>query len=307
MIGGGILMKRALSFSFLYVLLFVGASDASAHDIEAHVKHGYADSGGVKIHYVTLGQGPLIVMIHGFPDYWYTWRHQMEALSSNFQVVAIDQRGYNLSDKPKGVENYDVSLLVGDVAAVIKQLGQSRATIAGHDWGGRVAWTFAMNHPDMTERLIILNLPHPRGINRELVNNPQQRQNSQYARNFQQEGAHLRLTAEGLSGWVRDPEAKKKYVEAFKRSDFEAMLNYYKRNYPREPYTIDESPVVKVKCPVLIFHGMKDTALLYPALNGTWDWVEKDLTIVTVPDAGHFVQQDAAETVSKTMKWWLTK
>jgi pimeloyl-ACP methyl ester carboxylesterase len=97
-------------------------------------------------------------MIHGFPDFWYTWRHQMDALSQTFQVVAIDQRGYNLSDKPKGVESYDMRLLVGDVAAVIRHLGRDRATIVGHDWGGIVAWQFAMNLPQMTENLVILNL-----------------------------------------------------------------------------------------------------------------------------------------------------
>ena len=124
--------------------------------------HGYAVSeGGVKIHYASLGNGPLVVMIHGFPDFWYSWRHQMAALSDTFQVVAIDQRGYNLSDKPKGVESYDMRLLVGDVAAVIRHLGRDKATIVGHDWGGVVAWQFAMNLPQMTENLVILNLPHP--------------------------------------------------------------------------------------------------------------------------------------------------
>jgi pimeloyl-ACP methyl ester carboxylesterase len=124
-------------------------------------------------------------MIHGFPDFWYSWRHQMEALSDRFQVVAIDQRGYNLSDKPKGVENYDVRLLVGDVAAVIRHLGRDKATIVGHDWGGVVAWQFALNLPQMTENLIILNLPHPNGLLRELRSNTAQIKNSEYARNFQ--------------------------------------------------------------------------------------------------------------------------
>src|SRR5437870_11259254 len=87
-------------------------------DFESRVEHGYADSNGVKIHYASLGQGPLMVMIHGFPDFWYTWRDQMAELSSQYQTVAIDQRGYNLSGKPKGVDNYDMALLVGDVAAV---------------------------------------------------------------------------------------------------------------------------------------------------------------------------------------------
>lgn len=278
-----------------------------ASDIESKVKHGYADSNGVKIHYATLGSGPLLVMIHGFPDFWYTWRDQMESLSDRFQCVAIDQRGYNLSDKPKGIENYDVRLLVGDVAAVIKSLGQERAIIVGHDWGGLVAWQFALNLPQMTDRLIILNLPHPRGLTRELAHNPEQQKNSQYARNFQQPDAASKLTPEQLAGWVKDPAAREKYIEAFKRSDIEAMLNYYKRNYPREPYTEDTTPVVKTQMSVLMIHGLGDTALLAGALNNTWDWMGKDLTLITIPGSGHFVQQDASELVSRTMKAWLLR
>lgn len=277
----------------------------SAADIESKVTHGYADSNGVKIHYASLGQGPLIVMIHGFPDFWYTWRDQMEALSDKFQCVAIDQRGYNLSDKPKGVENYDVRLLVGDVVAVIKALGREKAIIVGHDWGGLVAWQFALNLPRMTDKLIILNLPHPRGLSRELANNPAQQKASEYARNFQKPGATM--TPEQLAFWVKDPEVKKKYVEAFQRSDIEAMLNYYKRNYPREPYVEDTSPVVKTKMPVLMIHGLGDTALLSGALNNTWDWMGMDLTLVTIPGASHFVQQDASDLVSRTMRSWLLR
>lgn len=283
------------------------AASIYAADIESKVTHGYADSNGVKIHYASLGQGPLIVMIHGFPDFWYTWRDQMAALSDKFQCVAIDQRGYNLSDKPKGVENYDVRLLVGDVIAVIHALGKEKAIIVGHDWGGLVAWQVALNVPQATEKLIILNLPHPRGLARELANNPAQQKNSQYARNFQQPDAASKLTAEGLAFWVKDPEARKKYVEAFKRSDFEAMLNYYKRNYPREPYVEDTSPVVKTQMPVLMIHGLGDTALLSGALNNTWDWMGQDLTLVTIPGASHFVQQDASELVSKSMRMWLLR
>ncbi len=281
------------------------AVSVQAASIDARVKDGYADSNGVKIHYASLGSGPLIVMIHGFPDFWYTWRDQMAALSDSYQCVAIDQRGYNLSDKPKGVENYRLPLLVGDVAAVIKSLGRDKAIIVGHDWGGMVAWNFALMHPEMTDKLIILNLPHPRGLMRELAHNPEQQKNSQYARNFQQPDAASKVTAEALAGRVRDPEAHAKYLEAFQRSDIEAMLNYYKANYPREPYAEDTSPLVKVQAPVLMFHGLKDTALLAGALNNTWDWLDKDLTLVTVPNAGHWVQADAPDLVSKTMKWWL--
>ena len=238
----------------------------------------------------------------------------MAALADRFQVVAIDQRGYNLSDKPKGVESYDVRLLVGDVAAVVRSLGKDKATLVGHDWGGVVAWYFAMNLPQMTENLIVLNLPHPTGLARELKNNPDQIKNSEYARNFRAKSPDdptvffgRPMTAENLSMWVRDADARKRYVEAFKRSDFEAMLNYYKRNYPAG-VGADAPPALelpKVKVPVLLFHGLNDTALNAEGLSGTWNWLEKDLTLVTVPGASHFVQQDAAALVSYTMKWWL--
>jgi pimeloyl-ACP methyl ester carboxylesterase len=300
--------RLPLRLSRLLIILCVFlAVPAVASDIETRVEHGYANNNGVKIHYASIGKGPLIVMIHGFPDFWYSWRDQMDALSSTHQVVAIDQRGYNLSDKPKGIENYDMALLVSDVVAVIKAVGRDKAIVVGHDWGGAVAWTLAMMRPEVVDKLIILNLPHPRGLGRELANNPKQQQNSQYARNFQKEGAEKQLTAEGLTFWVKDPEAKKKYVEAFNRSDFEAMLNYYKRNYPREPYREDPSPVVKVKMPVLMIHGLADTALLAPALNNNWEYVEKDLTLVTIPGAGHFVQQDASDLVTRSIKMWLSR
>ncbi|HUQ86633.1 MAG TPA: alpha/beta hydrolase [Vicinamibacterales bacterium] len=284
-------------------------------DVFDRVTHGYAVSeGGVKIHYASLGKGPLVVMIHGFPDFWYSWRHQMAALSEHFQVVAIDQRGYNLSDKPKGVENYDMRLLVGDVAAVVKHLKAERATIVGHDWGGVVAWQVAIAMPQMVERLIILNLPHPNGLFRELRSNPDQIKNSEYARNFQQKAATdptvffgMPMTPQTLSSWVTEVAAKPHYLEAFGRSDFEAMLNYYKRNYPRavgaDLPPLPEPP--KIAMPVLMFHGLGDTALNADGLSGTWKWLQKDLTLVTVPGAGHFVQQDAKELVTSTMQWWL--
>lgn len=293
----------------LLPLLAVSIAAATEHDIDVfdQVTHGYADNDGVKIHYATLGKGEPIIMIHGFPDFWYTWRDQMAALSTDYQVVAIDQRGYNLSDKPKGMDHYAVPFLVADVTAVIKAIGKEKAIICGHDWGGMVAWTFAMTHPEMTDRLIILNLPHPRGLARELATNPEQQKNSAYARRFQEEHAHEELTPEGLAFWVKDPKAKARYIEAFKQSDFEAMLHYYKKNYPREPYTLPTDPVVKVTCPVLMIHGLDDTALLSPALNGTWDWLEKDLTLVTIPGADHFVQQDASELVTQSMRMWLDR
>ena len=295
-------VRLVIVISVLIAATFADHARADEQDLG---KHGHAQSGDVKIHYVTMGKGPLVVMIHGFPDYWYTWRKQMPALAEHFQVVAIDQRGYNKSGQPKGVENYSMEKLVGDVKAVVEHFKQERATIVGHDWGGAVAWSFAMAHPKMTERLVILNLPHLNGLRRELANNPDQQRASAYARLFLKPGAASRLTAEGLTLWVRDREARVKYVEAFKRSSFEGMLNYYKANFPREPYEQPKDELPKVKCSVLMIHGLKDRALLAGALNDTWKWLDKDLTLVTLPGAGHFVQQDAADTVTRTMVNWL--
>jgi len=291
------------------LLMLATAAAGSAADLEARIKEGFADSAGVKIHYATIGSGPLVVMIHGFPDYWYTWRHQMEGLADKFQVVAIDQRGYNKSDKPAGVASYAMPLLVGDVIAVIKHLGKDKAIVVGHDWGGVVAWSLAMDAPQLVDKLVILNLPHPRGLVRELASNPEQQKNSAYARRFQAEGADKALTAEGLAKWVTDPQAKARYVEAFQRSDFAAMLSYYKANYPREPYTDDGATRFskKVQCPVLAIHGLKDTALLSSGLNNNWDYVDADYTLLTIPSAGHFVQQDAPELVTKTIRSWLLR
>lgn len=295
--------SRVCALPLLLAAALVPVARAADEELGSH---GFADSGGVKIHYVTRGEGPLVVMIHGFPDFWYTWRAQMPELSKHFQVVAIDQRGYNESDQPEGVENYTVDKLTADVEAVIKHFNKSKAVVVGHDWGGMVAWTFAMTRPEMTDRLVILNLPHPKGLMRELANNPDQQKASEYARNFQKDDAAKRIGVPGmLAFWVKDKDARKKYVEAFNRSSLEGMLNYYKANYPREPYE-DNRDFPQIQCRVLMIHGLKDTALLPGALNDTWKWIDKDLTLVTIPEASHFVQQDAAEKVTRTMVNWLT-
>jgi len=292
--------KMSIVRATFLIAIIIGATPSiakdSPKDLWDRVEHHNADSSGVKIHYVALGKGPLIVMIHGFPDFWYTWRKQMDALSAHYRVVAVDQRGYDLSDRPAGIEQYAMPLLVNDIA-----------------------WSLAMSHPEWIQALIILNLPHPSGIQREIKSNPEQRKNSQYAFNFQKPGAEKTLTAEKLAGWVKDDVARVHYIEAFKRSDFEAMLNYYRANYPRpdqdsatpssssSPPSPPAPPLPKVTVPVLEFHGLGDQALLPGALSGTWDLVDKDFTLVTIPGAGHFVQQDASDLVTTTMSDWLAR
>ncbi len=290
----------------LLVLMSGSPAEAQLPDVWDRVEHRTADNDGVSIHYVTLGEGPLVVMIHGFPDFWYLWRDYLTALSDDYQVVAIDQRGYNQSDKPTGVDQYTYEFLVGDVAAVIEDTGHESATIIGHDWGGAVAWQFAMQRPEMTDQLVVFNFPHPRGLQRELALNEQQNQNSAYARRFQAEGAHLALSAEQLAGLHgNDPMVYERYVEALRNSDFEGMLNYYKANYPSPPYVEDDSPVVMVQAPVLEFHGLDDPYLLPGALNDTWGFLEQNLTLVTIPAVGHWAVTEASAFTIPMLEAWL--
>src|SRR5258708_34743926 len=132
----------------------VAAKDFPPKDLWDRVEHHNADSNGVKIHYVAIGKGPLIVMIHGFPDFWYTWRKQMDALSGHYRVVAVDQRGYDLSGRPTGIEQYAMPLLVNDIGAGIKAEGRSSAVLVGHDCGGAVAGTLGVPHPARLQALV---------------------------------------------------------------------------------------------------------------------------------------------------------
>lgn len=308
---------RGLAGFALSVLLLGGCASAAAGGAPAAqagrpaaLEDRYAQNGDVRIHYVASGQGPLVVMIHGYPDYSGSWEQLTPMLNDRYRVAALDTRGYNLSDKPEGVENYEMPKLIADVEAVIRAEGYDKATILGHDWGGSIAWMFAFYYPQRLENLIVLSTPHPSLFMREMRTNPAQQASSQYARNFQQAGSEANMTAERLAARVRDPEMRAKYVEAFKRSSFAAMMNYYRANYPKttgpeavRPFMPD--PVPKIEVPLLVVHGMKDTALLSAGHAGTWDVASKDSTLVMVPDAGHFVQHDAAALVNTTIRNWL--
>jgi len=267
-----------------------------------------ATNNGVKIHYVLEGKGPLVVLIHGFPDYWATWKPLMAELNkAGYRTAALDTRGYNLSDKPQGVAAYAMPNLIGDVAAVIAAEGEKNAIVVGHDWGAAIAWQTTFFRPDLVNKLVIMSVPHPTGMAREMAANKAQQEGSNYARDFQKEGSEKNLTAEGLARWVQDPKEKPGYIEAFRRSDFAAMMNYYRANYPRGVGETAGPPPAppRVKVPVLVIHGMKDTALNAAGHSGTWDHVDADTTVVMFPQANHFVQHDAEAQVNKTVRGWL--
>jgi pimeloyl-ACP methyl ester carboxylesterase len=157
-----------------------------ATTVPASVREGFAELGEVRLHYVEAGDGPLVVLLHGFPEFWYCWRHQIPPLAdAGFRVVAPDMRGYNLSSKPAGVAAYNTGRLARDIRELVRERGADRAHVVGHDWGAAVAWLTAMNHPEVVDRLAILNLPHPRRFVLEGFRRPRQLAKSWYIFAFQ--------------------------------------------------------------------------------------------------------------------------
>lgn len=269
----------------------------------------FADNNGTRIHYTVDGDGPLIVAVHGFPDYHGSWDDLLPFLTDGYRVAAMDLRGYNLSDQPEETEAYHMRHLCADVAAVIAAEGERAAIVMGHDFGAAIAWQLAIHSPDLVRQLIILSVPHPRLFRDEIARNAQQRENSQYARAFQQEGSEDKLSADLLLDLVglKDGPRREAYREAFERSSFRSMMNYYRMAYPRgtKPLPDDTPDLPKVKCPVLILHGLDDAALLPTGHNNSWEQVEQDMTLMTLPGAGHWLHHDRPDLVGGTIRAWL--
>lgn len=280
-------------------------------ELTERVEHGNVINGDVRLHYVTLGEGPLVVLLHGFPEYWYSWRHQIDALAAEHRVVALDLRGYNRSDAPEGIAAYAMPTLMSDVDAVLAHFEAERATIIGHDWGAALAWAYAMYRPARVERLVALSVPHPAGFGRALATDSAQHESSQYARDFQREDAHEALSPEILFGFLSADAPRESYLAALERSDIEAMLAYYKANYPKTAAPTEGAApppapsLPHVQAPTLVIHGLDDQALHAAGHNQCWEWIDAPTTLVMIPGVGHWVQQDAHELVTRTLVDWL--
>ncbi len=304
--GRGIATLIALSSLVVGGNMNVQARDSiAAQNLAAQVSEGFVDNKGVKIHYATLGQGPLIILIHGHPDFWYGWRNQMPELARDHQVVAIDQRGINLSDQPKDIENYGIAQQISDVAAVIRYFKHDKATIIGHDTGAAIAWAFATALPQMTEGLVSLSLPHPIALARERANNPAQQAASRLSLALAQPNSANTITRELMLGVVKPSNETDKnlYSEAFGRTSLESFVAYFQANFGKTNTT----EITKVKVPTLLIHGLKDPYILPAGFDRTWEFVDNRLTMLMLPNAGHFVQVDAAQEVTKTILDWLNR
>ena len=279
------------------------------------MKHDYLEVNGIRLHCVSEGEGPLILFLHGFPECWYSWRHQLSEFSENYRAVAIDLRGYNESDKPKEKSAYALSVLVEDVMGVIRTLGYERCVLVGHDWGGAIAWSFAYAHPEMLKRLIVLNLPHPAKF-AEGLRTPQQLLRSWYIALFQLPGLpEFLLRANNYAairaafrGQAVNPEAFTEedldflVAAAAKPGALTAMLNYYRNIFQDEGFLNKQWDVLKV--PTLLVWGENDKALGKELTYGTEAYVEK-FELRYIPDCSHWVQQEQPELVNQYMQTWL--
>jgi epoxide hydrolase 4 len=271
-------------------------------------KHRYAVVNGVRLHYVTAGKGPLILFLHGFPEFWYEWKDQLGEFATEHRAVAPDMRGYNLSAKPADVDAYQMQNLVEDVRALVEHLGYKKFILVGHDWGGVVAWSFGIAHPEYLTKLVIVNAPHLAVFARELANNPAQQRASQYMLMFRSPQAEQILSAnnyaalvnavlgDGLKSGVFTEADKEAYIAAWSQPGaLTGGLNYYRAakvgppesSTPAAASAADPASQV-VKVPTLVIWGEKDTALLTGNLDGLDQFVP-NLTVKRIPDGTHWV------------------
>jgi epoxide hydrolase 4 len=257
---------------------------------------------GIRMHYVTQGEGPLVVLLHGFPEFWYSWRYQIPVLAEyGYRVVAPDLRGYNESDKPR--KGYDMGTLLLDIVGLIQGLGYEKAIIVGHDWGGALAWSFAIRYPAMMERLIVLNMAHPGAMMREF-RTLKQLSKSWYIFAFQlpwlPEYLLLRNHASAIGRLIREAALQKeafpdeeitKYQRAMSQPGaMTAAINYYRQVFRRLP-TSYTGGSYEVNVPTLLIWGEHDIALGIELTTGLERWVKR-LEIRLIPDSGHWVQQE---------------
>jgi pimeloyl-ACP methyl ester carboxylesterase len=300
------------------------------------IEHRVVETNGIRLHCAVDGDGPLVLFLHGFPECWYSWRHQLAALAPHFRVVAPDLRGYNESDKPAGVAAYDMKELVADVAGLVRAFDAHEAVIVAHDWGGGIAWEFAMRHPELTRKLVVMNCPHIAIFEQALRANPKQMLKSWYMLFFQI--PWLPETLLGLGdAWaignalrqatiqkdaLTDDDIRALRAAASRPGALRSGLNYYRAAFRTEQATAGLPSVVrrflygdralpaprtrledwpKISAPTMLIWGEQDVALRKELTYGMDPLFTSPPRIEYVPDSGHFVQQEKPDLVNRLL------
>ncbi len=263
------------------------------------IEEKYIETNGIKLHTIIAGSRKPLILLHGFPEFWYCWSRIIPLLKDNFKLVIPDMRGYNLSDKPEGAENYKTEIILEDIKGLSEKLKLGKFSLAGHDWGGVISWLFAEKYPELLEKLIILNAPHNKIFAQILRTSKEQQKASSYILRFQQLNGEKYLIEnnyKALKSVVFNDNFseldKKKYIEAWSQPG--AILggvNYYRA---KNDYS-DWTGIIEV--PTLVLWGMKDLALRPQLLEGLSDYV-KDLRIEKHEKSTHWITHDAPEFVA---------
>ncbi len=285
---------------------------------DSTIQHGYAQLGDVRLHYAECGSGDeLVILLHGFPEFWYSWRHQLPALGKRYQVVAPDMRGFNLSDKPARVEDYRIELLVEDVVGLIRHFGKDRAALVGHDWGAGVAWAVAQRHPKAVSKLATLQVPPPavwranftlRQLRRswymfffQLPRLPEwwARANdfAKVERMFKHASVRPNTFADG------DIAA---YKEALRQPGaLTSSINYYRANVMRSLIrgrAVEGTEAVgHIRVPTLFIYGERDFAIIPDTVRGVNRFIDAPYREVRIADSGHWVQNEAVDEVNAAL------
>jgi pimeloyl-ACP methyl ester carboxylesterase len=299
-------------------------TDKNSKEIPDTFQSSFAGVNGVRLHYVSRGQGKLIMFVHGFPQFWAQWENQLKEFGKDHQAVALDMRGYNLSSKPSNVEQYNVKELIEDLRALAEHLGHKKFILVAHDWGGAVAWSFGIRHPEWLEKLIIINAPHPAIFARELLHNPAQQKASGYMLLFRSLEAEQELSADNYawlrnalfkwgSKWEMTEELQNKYIAAWSQPGaLTGSLNFYRVSPLFPPTSTDDEARIKgvtelpqemfrVAVPTMVIWGELDQALLIGNLVGLDEYVD-DLTVKRIPDGTHWVVHEQPELVNTMIR-----
>ena len=279
-------------------------------EIFNEIEEKYIKINGITLHTIITGSGEPLILLHGFPDFWYGWKNIILGLKDKFQLIVPDMRGYNLSDKPDGIENYKLDILIEDIKGLSEKLGFTKFNLAGHDWGGMVSWALAEKYPEILKKLIILNAPHPKIFRKLITKDNDQKKDSGYIVRFLKEGEsflfenNFQALQLSVFGTAKNKKAfsefdKEKYIEAWSQPGaLTGGVNYYKANRSYEEW----SGVINV--PTLVIFGMKDIFVLPKVLEGLEDFI-KDLKIVRIENASHWVMHDDPELVNSSIQSFL--
>ncbi|MBN8562252.1 MAG: alpha/beta hydrolase [Leptolyngbya sp. UWPOB_LEPTO1] len=280
-------------------------------------QHQFIEANAIRLHYVTQGEGELVLLLHGFPEFWYSWRYQIPALAKHFKVVVPDLRGYNDSEKPKS--GYDLDTLSTDVRSLIERLGYARAHIVGHDWGGAIAWRLAQQFPNFIDRLALLSAPHPQRFAKDLLSNLDQLRRSWYVLAFQVPNLPEWLIQLNLREFVRNmfqeqavrkgaftQEQIQQYQAALQKPGaLAAAVNSYRQLFLSGNWIDWMRSPDPISVPTLVLWGDEDSILSPKLMDGIEQWISAPFQFKLIPHCGHWIQQEAPQTVNRELLQFL--